>query len=181
MKSFDEYLSTTTRKDIYKLKSLGTIFKRAGFDVKSRLKNTSGPFLFIKKPAWEELEGLSFQGIRLYVIGRDTVCYRIQNSTKKQPFGTSYELRVKEIYRSLLREYSEEKIAYITAYYLVQELVRFFQDSMSAEIYNTDRTRSGKENFGSVAWRSSNMDYSSFITGGTNAGRIGLFDSGAKM
>jgi hypothetical protein len=131
---FGSFLKKRERDNKEKLKLLGLILKKAGFDVHPHLDVYKDPHLFIAKPEGlgEYVDDLSFDGIRIFMRGKDIVCFRSQMKNNAMPFGETYLVDVSGMYRDLMDD-DEKKAPYRVIYYVIQELRDFFIQSGHAE------------------------------------------------
>jgi len=105
------------------------ILQKAGFKVGNHLDNDKEPYIFVRKP----VEKLSFDGVRIYIRGKDIVCYRPQNKEHTEPFGTSNQLDLEGMFKDLIRDTDKKMIGNRIIFYVVQELKEFFVNSAKAE------------------------------------------------
>ncbi len=134
MPEFGSFLKKRERDNKEKLRLLGLILKKAGFDIHPHLDEYKDPHLFLVRPEGlgEFVDDLSFDGIRLFMRGKDIVCFRAQMKDGAMPFGESYQIDVSGMYRDLMDE-DHDKAPYRVIYYIIQELRDFFIKSGHAE------------------------------------------------
>lgn len=175
MRSFNAFLSRKERENKEHLHILEQILKKAGFPVSNYLDDNREPYIYVHKPVDADpiLEGLSFGGIRLYTRGREIICYRSQNKEQTEPFGNTYLLDVKGMFKDLVRESSKDAVGRRIIFYIVKELKDFFLQSAAAE--KEGETPPPDAEMGSVVVGNSGPnDYSNQVTGtGTNYGGAG--------
>src|SRR3954466_12927466 len=100
MKSFGEFLGKRERENRDHLRLLAKILETAGFRVAEHLDNRKEPYFYIHKPGLAE--SLSFGGVRVYTRGQDIICYRSQNKEQTEPFGSTYELDIKGMFKDMV-------------------------------------------------------------------------------
>lgn len=134
MNEFGSFLKKRERDNKEKLKLLGLILKKAGFKVHPHLDDDKDPYLFIVRPEGlgEYVDDLSFDGIRIFMRGKDIVCFRAQMKEDALPFGETYLIDISGMYRDLMDE-NHKKAPYLVIYYTIQELRDFFIKSGKAE------------------------------------------------
>jgi hypothetical protein len=145
MKSFHDFLDKKTEDNRDHLLILGKIFKKAGFGVNGHLDETD-PYVFVRKPVEAEpiLENLSFGGIRIYVRGKDTICYRSQVKDGVEAFGTAYILPINETFKSMSKEHEKkDKIGERIVKDMIGQVMKFFMMSFKAERDVDDNDRFG--------------------------------------
>jgi hypothetical protein len=146
MKSFSEFLGRKDRQVKERLQVLGKIFTNAGFRA-SNHTDDNDPYIFVWKPTEADaiLESLSFEGVRIYIRGKDNICYRVANKETTEPFGNTYALDVKGMFHDMLREtHNKEKIGHEIIRYLIAELKTFFIKSAEAEKELPDTAKDSK-------------------------------------
>src|SRR6185503_15682135 len=100
MKTFGSYLARKDRDIKSHLRLLEQILTKAGFQVVNYLDDNKEPYIYVRKTTNIDpvVEQLSFNGIRIYTRGKDIVCYRPQNKEATEPFGTTYQLDINEMF-----------------------------------------------------------------------------------
>jgi len=133
MAEFGSFLKKRERDNKEKLRLLGLILKKAGFDIHPHL-DEKDPHLFLSRPEGlgEYVDDLSFDGIRIFMRGKDIVCFRAQMKDNAMPFGETYLVDISGMYRDLMDE-DQKKAPYRVIYYVIQELREFFIKSGHAE------------------------------------------------
>lgn len=161
MNSFGNFISKRDRDNREHLKILGTILKKAGFKITPHLDDPTDPYFYIHKPTDLSplIEDLTFGGLRVYARGKDIICYRVQQKHDVEPYGTSYNLSVQDMYKEMLDE-DEKKLPYLIIYHIVNELKNFFLQSAN------DENEMGEKDsqMGSIVASGNAIDYSSQVT-----------------
>lgn len=130
MKSFGTFLSSKARDNKDHLSILKDVFQKSGFDAIDFLSDHKQPYIYIRKP--QILENVSFGGIRIYTIGTDIICFRVQNKEHTEPFGSAYQLDVKGMFKDMVKE-DKNDIGEKIIDYLISEINQFFIQSAKAE------------------------------------------------
>lgn len=129
------------------------------------------PYIFVRKPLDAEsiLENLSFEGIRLYTRGKDILCYRPQNKENVEPFGNTYQLDIKGMFKDMLQEtHKKDKIGHEVIKYIIEEIKTFFVRSAEAEKEQEPTAKdSGMGSVGVVG--GAGNDYSNMVTDPRNS------------
>lgn len=135
MKSFNTFLGNKKREDKEKLNIIRNILEKSGFTVNNHILDPKEPYLYVRKPTdvIPQLESLSFGGVRIYNRGKDIICYRCQNKEDTQPYGTTYQLDIEGIFKSLIKEENKDLIGYKIIFQIIKELKEFFVNSLDAE------------------------------------------------
>lgn len=135
MRTFTSFLDKKTRENKEHLHILMTILEKAGFQVSDHLDDEKEAYIYIHKPIDVDpiVEDLSFGGLRIYTRGKDILCYRPQNKVATEPFGTTYELDVKGMFKDLVRDTDKDIIGHRIIFYVIKELKEFFIRSAKAE------------------------------------------------
>lgn len=150
------------------LRTLSKTLAMAGFSVKDHSDHHGDPYIFVSKPVDGDplMENLSFGGIRIYTRGKDVMSFRPQNKETAEPFGPAYLLDIEGMYKDLIKDGPEEKIAVDLVRYVVEEVLNYFvyaakaQSEDEAEMDDDDML--GKVVDGSTG---SGTDYSSQVSG----------------
>lgn len=134
MRSFGSFLDDKNRQHKEQLTLLKHILERAGFQVADHVSDPKESYLYVFKPQDVEplLEDLSFDGIRIYLRGKDMVCFRVQNKETAEPYGETYSLDIKNLFKQLLHE-DKDKAGLLIIKHIISELKRFFVQSAEAE------------------------------------------------
>lgn len=164
MRNFSDFLDRQDRQNKNHLEVLMELFKKAGFKVASHLDDRHDPYVYVHKPNefYPETDNLTFNGIRVYARGKDIIAFRCQNREKTEPFGGSFSLDVKGMYKSLIRDNEDnEQLGKQIAKYLVDEVLNFFLDSSEA----AKDDNSEEDAFGKVMITGQGTDYANTVTG----------------
>jgi hypothetical protein len=135
MKTFSSFLDRKDRENKEHLHILHQILQQAGFQISNYLDENDEPYIFVHKPVDAEpiVESLSFGGVRIYNRGQDLVCYRAQMKETTEPFGTTYMLDVKGMFKDLINESSKERVGLRIIFNIIKEIKDFFILSAKAE------------------------------------------------
>lgn len=135
MRRFSAFLERKDRQNKDNLRLLGKLLSKSGFQVKDHLDHHEDPYLFIEKPLDNDpiIESLEFGGIRLYTRGKEIISFRPQNKESAEPFGSAYLLDVKGMYKDLMKDGNNEKIAKDLCRYIVEEVLNFFLHCAKAQ------------------------------------------------
>jgi hypothetical protein len=161
VRTFSSFLTSKERENKEHLNVIQKLLERAGFQVTNKLDDDKEPYVYIHKPVDADpiLEGLSFGGARLYTRGSDLICYRSQNKSNTEPFGTTYFLDVKGMFKDLVKEHDKDKIGHRIIFYIIQEMKNFFVKSARAEKEGEDDGQ-----MGSVVMGTTGTDYANQAT-----------------
>ena len=146
-RSFTDFLGTKDRDAKKHLKILEQILKKSGFHVADHTEDRKDPYVYVYKPDQVDsiLENLSFGGIRLYHRGKDLMCYRRQMKDDVEPFGETYFLDIRGMFKNVLGEtHNKKKIGHEVIKYIIEELKMFFIDSAKAEKEEEPKSDQGK-------------------------------------
>ena len=135
MRSFSTFVDSKERKNKENLHLLEQMLQRAGFQVSNYLDDKKEAYIFVHKPTDVDpiIENLTFEGIRLYTRGNDLVCYRAQNKKETEPYGNTYLLDVKGMFKDLVKEHDKDKVGHRIIFNIIKELKDFFVSSAEAE------------------------------------------------
>lgn len=163
MLTFSDFVGKHDRQHKEHLNILGHLLKKAGFHLTAHLDDRHEPHIFIHKPDHADsiLENLSFGGIRLYVRGKDNVCWRPQMKEDVEPFGRAYLLDLRGTFKDILSDtHKKKETGKELARYVIEEIIGFFKDSAEAE--REQEPGKGSE-FGAAVAGSTGTDYSNMV------------------
>lgn len=163
MPTFGDFLYKRERDNKERIRLLGLIFRKAGYRVEPHLDEAHDPYVFIYKPKGlgKAVDDLSFDGVRIYMRGKDIVAYRPQMRHDSQPFGESYNMDVTGMFRDLMAE-NDKKAGLKVIHYIIQELRDFFIQSGKADQEMPDGGDDGQ--MGMIVG-GTGSDYSNKVTG----------------
>lgn len=128
MQTFLEFLDIKEREALKHLKIIKQILEDAGFKTKTFLKEED-PYIYVQNT---NNDG-DFGGVRVYEIG-DLIAYRVQNESKTEPYGKSYQLDIEGMFKDLLYDHrNPEKAGKVLIKALVKEMKDFFIRSEEAQ------------------------------------------------
>lgn len=153
---FTKFLDSKHRSYRRKLSIIENVLKAFNIKVESYL-NQSDSYLYV--PA--DVDGLSFNGIRIYGIG-DIIAFRVQNESTSHPYGKSYEIKIEELFNTLISEDMDStKAGKEVAKYIKEELISFVKTSVKAEEESAGMTKD--DGFGKIIVNPYGIDYATSI------------------
>lgn len=159
METFVEFTNRKYRESTNKLNLLYKLFRKGGLQVENHTKKCDDPYLFVRsnEPTY------SMGGVRVYKIG-DYIAFRVQKDSETHPYGRAYPLEVEEIFEDFVEDMSPEKAFEKTAETIVEEINRFFTESIKADKeVNYSNIEGDKDPMGRVMVRSTGTDYANTV------------------
>ena len=158
METFLEYVDKKQRESKRHRRIVAKLLESGGLKVRKNLDDES-PYIFVAVPR----KKMSFEGVRVYKIGNH-MAFRVQKEEKTQPYGKAYPLNLEDMFRDYISDHmDEEKAGKLVVKSVVQEMQKFFKQTMEAEKEIMQGDFSQSDPLGRVIIKSTGTDYSQMV------------------